>query len=214
MSEIAEQMLSRRRTWAHTGSGHDTIVRSLLWVLPGGIGVLGAFLVLAPLFMSGEVSFVLDKNKVEVAKQRLLVQSAEYRGQDVKGRPFRLNAGSAVQKSSTEPIVQLRDLSAEITLDDGPARIAADKGRYDMQKHQVAVDGPVEFRAADGYHLETGDSTVDLKTRTMTSDGAITGQTPMGKFSADEMSADLEKRTVRLDGNVRLRISPRKAIRR
>ena len=48
----------------------------------------------------------------------------------------------------------------------------------------------------------------------MQSGGAVTGTTPMGVFSGNKLSADLEKRTVRLDGNARLRIVPGKANRR
>jgi lipopolysaccharide export system protein LptC len=72
--------------------------------------------------MGGDVSFVLDKNKVDVAPERLRIDAAEYRGADDKGRPFKLHAGSAVQRSSAEPIVQLNDLSAEIRSTTGPPR--------------------------------------------------------------------------------------------
>jgi lipopolysaccharide export system protein LptC len=214
MSEIAQRLLSQRRAWAHPGSVHDRIVRTLSWLLPAGIGVLAAFLVLSPLFTGGEVSFLLDKNKVDVARERLRVESAEYRGEDLKGRPFRLQAGSAVQKSSAEPIVQLNTLSAEIQLQEGPARIDANQGRYDMDNRQLAIDGPIRFRAADGYTLDTHDATIDLRTRRMRSGGAVSGRTPTGVFSGNRMTADLEKRTVSLDGNARLRIVPRKANRR
>jgi lipopolysaccharide export system protein LptC len=214
MSEIAVRVLSEKRAWAHPGSSHDRLVRTALWILPAGIGVLGAFLVLAPLFTGGDVSFVLDKNKVEIASERLRIEAAEYRGEDAKGQPFRLNAGSAVQQSSAEPIVQLRDLSAEIRLPEGPATLKADQGRYDMEKEQVAVEGPIKFRTSDGYALDTHDATVDLKTRRMQSGGAVSGTTPMGVFSGNKLTADLEKRTVSLDGNARLRIYPRRANRR
>ncbi|WP_407829732.1 hypothetical protein, partial [Staphylococcus aureus] len=83
------------------------IVTTANWVLPVLIGVLSAFLVMAPLTTGGDVSFVLDKNKVEVAKERLKIQAARYRGADQKGQPFELTAGSAIQKSSAEPIVRL-----------------------------------------------------------------------------------------------------------
>ncbi|PMY01152.1 LPS export ABC transporter periplasmic protein LptC, partial [Pseudomonas sp. MPR-R2A5] len=83
------------------------------------IGVLAAFVVVLPLYSGGDVSFLLDKNKVEVAKERLRVQSATYRGNDDKGQPFALVAGSAIQKSSAEPIVWLQQLSAQIGLSDG-----------------------------------------------------------------------------------------------
>ena len=214
MSEVAVQVRSQKRLWAHPGSSHDRLVRIMLLILPAGIIVLGAFLMLAPLFTGGEMSFVLDKNKVAMANERLRIDAAVYRGQDAKGQPFRLHAGEAVQQSSAEPIVQLRDLSAEIKLPEGPASIKADQGRYDLNTEQVSVQGPIKFQTSDGYTLDTHDATVDLKTRRMQSGGAVSGTTPMGIFSGNKLTADLEKRTVSLDGNARLRIFPRRANRR
>jgi lipopolysaccharide export system protein LptC len=214
MSEVAARLRTQRRSWAHPGSSHDRLVRLSLLVLPIGIGVLTAFLVSAPLFMGGDVSFVLDKNKVAMAEERLRIDAADYRGQDSKGQAFQLHAGSAIQKSSAEPVVQLRDLNAQITLPEGPASLTADRGHYNMDTEQVAVDGPIRFQTADGYTLNTRDSTVDLKTRQMKSGGAVTGNTPTGTFSGDQLTADLEQRIVRLDGNARLRIVPKRANRR
>ena len=214
MSEIAERLQSQKRAFAHPGSSHDRVVGVLNFLLPAGIGVLAAWLVIAPLFTSGDVSFLLDKNKVDIASERLNVQSAEYRGEDSKGQPFKLNAGSAVQKSSVEPVVQLNDLSAQIGLPEGPATLRAEHGRYNMDKKQVAVDGPIAFRTADGYTLDTNDATVDLNTKRMESGGAVSGRTPTGVFSANKLTADLDKRTVTLDGNARLRIVPSRANRR
>jgi lipopolysaccharide export system protein LptC len=214
MSEVAARLRSQKRGWAHPGSAHDRLVRLSLIVLPVAIGVLAAFLVLSPLLSGSDVSFVLDKNKVDLANERLLIRAAEYRGEDAKGQPFRLHAGSGIQKSSAEPVVQLQDLSAEIKLPEGPAQLTADRGHYDLDKEQVAVDGPLNFKTADGYTLDTHDATVDLKTRQMASGGAVTGKTPQGVFSANRLTADLEKRTVSLDGNARLRIVPKRANRR
>jgi lipopolysaccharide export system protein LptC len=208
MSELARRVRSQRQRWAAPGSSHDALVRVLQVVLPMGIGVLAAFLVMAPLFMGGDVSFVLDKNKVDVAEERMRIQAAQYRGADSEGKPFALNAGSAVQKSSAERVVDLNALSAAIRLEDGPATLKADRGRYDMESERVAMDGPIAFRAADGYALDTRDATVDLKTRRMRSGGAVTGTTPQGSFSGDRLEADLEARTVKMTGNARLRIVP------
>ncbi|MBB4100939.1 LPS export ABC transporter periplasmic protein LptC [Sphingomonas kyeonggiensis] len=214
MSEVAARLRSQKRGWAHPGSGHDRVVRLSLLFLPVGIGVLSAFLVLAPLLTKGEVSFVLDKNKVELSPERLRLEAAVYRGEDEKGQPFRLNAGSAIQKSSSEPIVKLNQLAAEIKLPEGPATLKADKGHYDMDKQQVTSDGPINFQTTDGYTLDTTNATVDLKTRKLESGGAVTGKTPTGVFSANKLTADLENRTISLDGNARLRITPKRANRR
>lgn len=214
MSEVADRLQSQRRAWAHPGSSHDRVVRWSLYILPAAIGVLAAWLVLAPLFTGGDVSFVLDKNKVDIASERLFTRAAEYRGEDAKGQPFSLSAGSAVQKSSADPTVQLNELSAQIGLPEGPATLKADTGRYNLADQKVSIDGPIQFKTTDGYTLDTHDATVDLKTRQMQSAGAVTGRTPMGVFSGNSMRADLEKRTVSLDGNARLRIWPKRANRR
>ncbi len=208
MSEIADRVHTQRQHWAAPGSRHDRFVTLARWMLPSAIGVLTAFLVMAPIYSSSEVSFVLDKKKVEVAKERMKIQAAQYRGVDDKGQPFSLDAGSAIQRSSAEPVVQLNRLSAAIRLSDGPATVSANSGRYDMRTEQVQLDGPLDFKSAGGYDLRTHDATIDLQQRTLVSGGAVTGQVPQGNFSANKMRADLENRSVRLEGNARLRIVP------
>ena len=210
-SAVAERVRSARQRWAAPGSRHDRLIALLNSGLPIAIGVLFAFLVMAPLTAGSEVSFVLDKNKVEVAKERMKLQAATYRGQDDKGQAFALNAGSAVQQSSSVPVVQINGIAADLQLQDGPATLRADHGRYDLNTEQMKVDGPIAFRAANGYRLDTSDATIDLKAKTMNSQGEVTGTVPQGNFSADRLSADLEGRTVRLSGNARLRIVPRGA---
>jgi lipopolysaccharide export system protein LptC len=211
MSELAHRVRSARQVWAAPGSRHDRLVGTAQWALPMLIGVLAAFLVMAPLTMGGDVSFVLDKNRVDVAKERLKIQAAQYRGQDAKGQPFTLDAGSAIQRSSAEPVVELSRLAAAIRLQDGPARLTANTGRYDMETEQVKVIGPIAFRGPNNYTLDTSDATVDLKSRRMQSAGEVTGTVPQGTFRGDRLRADLEARTVTLDGNARLRITPARA---
>jgi lipopolysaccharide export system protein LptC len=80
-----------------------------------------------------------------------------------------------------------------------------------MTTERVAVDGPLKFQTSDGYVLNTNNATVDLKTRKLESGGAVTGNTPSGVFSANKLTADLESRTVSLEGRARLRILPRGA---
>ena len=92
MSELADSGRLQKRSWAAPGGAHDFFVRFLKLVLPALIGVLMAYLALSPLTKSREISFILDKSKVEVAKERMRVQSAQYRGQDNLGRAFILTA--------------------------------------------------------------------------------------------------------------------------
>src|SRR5690606_11595531 len=167
MSERAELDRTMRRLRAGKGSSHDRVVRLLRVGLPLVIGVVAAVLVFSPFTQRSEVSFLLAKDKVEVAKERMRVTRAEYRGQDTKGRPFALVAGSAVQKSSAEPIVRMTDLSGAISLTDGPATIAAEHAQYNMDSETVTVPGTVLVKSADGYRIDAQGVAVDLKTRSL-----------------------------------------------
>ena len=103
------------------------------------------------------------KNKVETTRERMRVQTARYRGQDNQGRPFTLDAASAVQVSSSDPVVAVTGMEARMALESGPALIEAERGRYDMEAETVDVIGPILFSAADGYRLETRDVTVPFE---------------------------------------------------
>jgi lipopolysaccharide export system protein LptC len=206
MSEAARKRLDRRQHWAAPGGRHDRIVKYLQIILPSAIGILAAFLAMAPLQQSNELSFLLSRDNVEIASERLRVEAARYSGADGAGRPFELNAASALQRSSATPIVELEDLSAQLELEDGLAFIVANRGFYDLEEEIVTIDGPLEFRAADGYRLRTSNVLVRLDEREMRSTGEVDGQIPLGVFSADSMRVDLPTRTVFLEGDARLRI--------
>lgn len=206
MTATAKHIQSKRQKFASPGGSHDRNIKLLGIILPMAVGVLAAILALAPFTMAGELSFVLDKNSVDVAKERMRVTEALYRGEDNKGRPFSLKAGSAVQKSSREAVVDLKDLSARILLSDGAAQIQAGQGRYDMDSENVKINGPVALESAGGYRLTTNNVTVDLQDKTLKSGGSVEGRTNIGTFRADRLRADMSERTVTLDGNAKLRI--------
>jgi lipopolysaccharide export system protein LptC len=195
-----------RQRWALPRSRHDLMIKAARVILPMIIGVLVVALVAAPLMKGREVSFVLAKDTVALAKERLRVTAALYRGEDSKGQPFSIRAGSAVQVSAKDPVVRMKDLRAEIIQPEGPAMIAANAGRYDMDKEIVSIDGPVQFSTSDGYKLSTRDVAIGLKSRRIASGGPVTGSMPLGSFSAGKITGDLGTRTVVLEGRAHLHI--------
>ncbi len=204
----ARLLRSRRQFFAAPGGSHDRLVRFLAKALPMGVGVVAALMIITPLSPRGEVSFLLDRNKVAQIDERLSVDKAMYRGRDNQGRPFSLLAGEAVQRSGIEGLVRMRDLVAQILLADGPAQLSADGGVYNIDKETVAVAGPVRLTASDGYAMTASGVSVDLKARTMQGDAGVSGEVPAGSFSADTLSADLAARTITLEGNARFTMIP------
>lgn len=208
MTLAADRMRNKRQAFAAPGSPLDKIVRLLAVGLPAFVGVVAAMMLITPLSPRGEVSFLLDRNKVAIAEDRLRVDNAMYRGQDGEGRPFSLVAGEAVQQSNAVPVVALEDLTARILLTSGPAVLSAPEGTYAIDDEQVGIPGVVQFTAADGYRFAARNVTVHLPSQTMIGDGRVEGVIPAGTYSADSMRADLDNRVISLIGNARLTMTP------
>ena len=210
MTQAADLQRNQRRRWAAPGGAHDRLIRALMVVLPAGIGMVAAIMILAPLSPRGEISFLLDRNKVDTVNERLRVSEAAYRGEDNRGRPFILTAGSAVQASAQVPVVELSQLVAKIELAEGPAQISTPVGSYDYATEQVRATGPINFLAADGYRMTTSALSIDLNTRRVLGAGGVSGAVPAGTFSADRIVADLNERSITLDGHALLTMQPGK----
>lgn len=206
MSEAATREREVKRHWAEPGSRHDRVVRWAKLGLPVLIGGLTLLLLLAPFDKRGDTSFILDKNKVDEAEERMRVEAARYSGEDRNGRKFLIIADQAVQPTSNAPIVNIQGMRARLDLERGPLAIAALRGRYDLEAEKVDVNGPVRVLGPDGYSLATRDVLVDFNSRSMQSRGPVSGTMELGEFSAGRLSADLDERVVRLDGGVRLKI--------
>jgi lipopolysaccharide export system protein LptC len=210
MTLRADRMRDRRRVVAAPGGSHDRVVRFLSMVLPGLIGALVAVMVLAPLSPRGEISFLLDRTKVAIVDDRMRALGAMYRGQDVHDRTFSITAGSAIQHSAQQPLVEMKDVTARMLLDDGPAIMVADTGTYDFQHQTITVPGPVNIQTSDGYRMITQGALINLDHSSLVSHGAVEGRIPTGTFSADHFAANLETHDIQLDGHARMRMVPGK----
>jgi lipopolysaccharide export system protein LptC len=195
-----------KQRWAEPGSAHDWLVKWTKIILPSAVGVLIAVLAVAPLGKKSDVSFVLDKKKVENAPERMRVEAARYSGTDDKGQMFVMIANRAIQRSSEVPIVDINGMFARLVLPQGPVLIGANQGRYNLDSHQVVINGPVRVAGPNGYRLNTRDVTVDLKQRQLQSAGPVAGELRLGQFQAGQLHADLEDKTVVLDHGARLKI--------
>src|SRR3546814_16505589 len=119
-----------------------------------------------PVMGGHDFSFVLAKDRVAIASERLKIVQAVYRGEDRRGQPFVISAGSAVQQTSRDPVVKLQDMAARIQMRDGPAHIVAKSGLYDMESETVEVDGQVAVGADGGYAMNPCQVQIERATRT------------------------------------------------
>jgi lipopolysaccharide export system protein LptC len=206
MAQAASRERVAKQRWAEPGSGHDRVVRWAKILLPSAVGILLAILAVAPLEKKGDVSFILDKKKVQSAPERMRVEAARYTGTDNKGQQFVMIANRAVQRNSDTPLVDISGMFARLQQSQGPILIAADQGRYNIDTQRVAIDGPVKVAGSDGFQLSTNNVLVDLKERQLASQGPAQGAMRLGQFQAGHIKADLGEKVVVLDGGARLKI--------
>jgi lipopolysaccharide export system protein LptC len=206
MAEAAARTRGTDPRWAEPGSAHDRLVRRAKVILPAAVGVLFVILALAPLDKKGDVSFILDKKKVQSAPERMRVEQARYTGTDNKGQLFELVANRAVQRTSDTPLVDIDGMFARLNQQQGPVLIQANQGRYNLDTHQVAIVGPVNVTGANGFRLNTSNVSVNMDDRQLASQGPAEGATRLGQFRANHISANLNDHTVVLDGGARLKI--------
>jgi lipopolysaccharide export system protein LptC len=206
MSEAAIRQHDVKRHWAEPGSRHDRLVRYAKRGLPLIAAGFLLVLAIAPFDSQDDVSFILDKKEVDKATERMRIESARYSGEDNRGNKFDITAQRAIQRSSDQPIVNIEGMMARLGLAQGPLVIAANHGRYDLDTHLIDIVGPVRVVGPEGYRLETRDVRVDLKDRTMVSQGPASGELRLGRFEAGHLSADLGERKVMLGGGARLKI--------
>jgi lipopolysaccharide export system protein LptC len=190
------------------GGPRDLFIATAKWVLPLASVALLIVLIMLPLSARQEFSFLLSKDSAARAGERLRMQEATYRGETSRGEPFEITAKSGVQKTSAVPVVILSGLSARLEQQQGPATVTAPRGEFFIEENRLRVDGPVVARSASGYSLDGNAIDVDISTNRVSTTQPVAGTLPMGTFSADSFTADIQGREVRLDGGVKLRITP------
>ena len=220
------------------GSLHDYIVKGMRVIFPMIIVAMILFLIVSPLLNTDELSFVFDKNKVDVASERLRVNDALYRGEDSQGRPFSVKAGSAVQKSSDTPVLDMEDFVGRIILNNGPAILSGKRGSYNLDNEVMRVNGPFNYESQAGNEFTASNVEIKLRdqsfksfdrasgktkfgtfnankisgvlgTRNIILSGNVTGTTKFGTYRADKMTGNLNSRTIILEGNAKLRLNRR-----
>ena len=181
----------------------------LKWLLPLAALALGLTILIWPLINVQEFSFLLAKDQVAVSRERLRVNRAEYRGKTAAGEAFAISAGSAVQRKSAVPIVELTTLAARLEGKDGPSTVTAPAGRYFIEDDRLEVTGPVKLRSDGRYTVDADTVFVDLKRRLVKTDTPVSGRLPMGTFRSNRMTGDLAGNRISLIGKVHLRINQR-----
>jgi lipopolysaccharide export system protein LptC len=152
---------------------------------------------------------------IQVAEPRageddsLRMANPRYTGTDEHNRPYSITADTATVDRVDRRRINLRNLQADMTLeDDRWISLTAPSGIYQQDRQQLAVDGPIEVYSDEGYELHAASASVDIQAGIAESDRPVRGHGPLGALTANNFRLDRKAQRLEFGGGVTLIIDP------
>ena len=208
--EVAKEAL-RPAMSADGRTNWDGFIRLMQIFLPISALILGTITIGWPFLNDAEVSFTLSKDDVARSDGIIRMTNMNYVGTDAKDRLFRIHANSGEQDNPSAPRVRLTDIRAEMELEEGQlATVDARTGILRTKTNSLSLIGGVNLATGNGYTLQMAGAEIDLRSRSATGQGDVTGSSELGQLKAARMSLNVKEKEAVFEGGVSLHITPKR----
>lgn len=153
---------------------------------------------------------VLTESDQESIRDGLRMISPSFSGRTEDGDPYTVRADWALPNGPKPTRITLSRLTATLSLEAGQEAVMTSKrGIFFPLRERLRLEDGVFARTSDGYTLETEAALIDVKEKTLQTDGEVIGIGPRGSIRADTLEAlDGAERMIIFTGNVRVVIVP------
>lgn len=155
-------------------------------VLKYGLPAIALFLAIT-LLVWPHLTFKLGpfEAKIDLQDNRLRMRDLRYEGKDDRGRPFVVNAATAVETRAEPREVELEQLKAELKLSRGYVLARSDHGFYYEAEKRLDVWGNVQIFDPSGYEFRGRSAIVNLRDSLVLADEPVEGQGPIGTINGN-----------------------------
>jgi lipopolysaccharide export system protein LptC len=182
----------------------SVLIKALRWALPLAMAIIAAFLV-AMVVWSGIKS---AKPDIKAASTAIRLVNARFMGRVKDGRSFQIGARDAMRDATNLNLVILTEPNLTIGGETpSPARLAAKRGEYDETKRILTLIGDVRIDDGSGRRVNSERAVVDTRTGQVVGQSGITGDGPMGQFSAQSYGVSEKGKKLEFKGRVRARMN-------
>ena len=196
-----------RRT-KNTGR-YTRFVAIMKYTLPALAILLLGIVFMIPALENEPDTISLEYLKVAESNQKLTMSNPRYMSSDKGNQQYTVTADSATQESASSRKIELINLQADITLQNGHwLSVSAPKGWLDPDSETLDLIGGVEIFSDDGNQIYAKSARVKLKEQRFMSPDGLTGHGPLGQLSADSFVANQLAGTLRFEGNVKMTLYP------
>jgi lipopolysaccharide export system protein LptC len=131
-------------------------------------------------------------------------------GTDTNDRAFSVTATSAYHDASNDELVNLDTIAADMKSKDGSwVTVDAPVGTFHTKSEVLDLTGQVNVFSDSGMEVHTPKLTMDLSAGKGTSNEAVHGQGPFGKFEAGGLDVDIKTEDITLRDGVKMTVYPR-----
>ena len=189
------------------------MVRRLRLALPALALVLVAGLFLNTRNNKVDEAFLDDFKDLKATPDEYRMAKPKFAGVDGNGKPYDITADSASQTPGEQEVVSLVKPRAITHGPDEETEVSAEKGVFRSEASRLELSDDVTLRHRIGgevYVLKTPAATVTMNDETVHSTSGVEGTSEAGTLRADRMRAYNGEGRVVFEGNVRMRIYPKK----
>jgi lipopolysaccharide export system protein LptC len=148
------------------------------------------------------------EGRIDLQDNRMRMLDVRYEGRDDSGRPFVLNAVSAVESQSLPREITLEQPRIELKMKRGYVLARADTGVYHEADRRLFVSGKVQINDPTGYEIRGASATVELREGLILADEPVVAQGPLGLVHANAAAVNEKGQHIFLYRGVRATLYP------
>jgi len=209
-----DSLTIRRRTTGEDAAARAAFMRRMRIALPILAIVLVAAFFLNTRKTGVNDAFLDDFADLDATPQSLRTAKPHFTGVDARGNPYEITAEAALQQADGGKVVDLESPRAVTNAADQQSVVTARAGVFDADAKRLDLKEGVTFEHRVGgtnYVLKTPTATYTIDDRLVVSDAGVDGEGSDGELlKADRMSAADRDGRVVFEGNVSMRIFPRR----
>ncbi len=208
-----EALPSRQRITGEQAAARSRMVRRLRVALPALALILVGGLFLNTRNVKPDEAFLEDFKDMTASPEEYQMARPSFAGVDSKGKPYEIKADQASQSAGSKEVVELVMPRAITRGPNEETEVTANRGVFRTDTSRLDLEDEVTLRHRIGgevYVLKTPAATVSMNDETVQSNAGIEGSSEAGSLRADRMRAYNAEGRMVLEGNVRMRIYPRK----
>jgi lipopolysaccharide export system protein LptC len=189
---------------------YNRYVRLMKRILPAGAAALLFGILILPAVRGTTSGFTLAFSELKESDDKARMVAPRFVGTDTQDRSFSISANSAYHDATNDETVILDTITADIKMK-GDSWVALDApvGTFRPKAEILDLTGQVNVFSDSGMEVHTPKMSLDLGKGMGTSNDAVHGQGPFGRFQAGGVDVDVKNENITLRDGVKMTVYPR-----